>query len=74
MGEALNGAQSVTMASHKPAQKQLVIHSDSVGSYSYRQVQTNMVEGDSVDSDPMIIWMDNVECASGRSYFLGAIP
>ena len=41
------------------------------GSYSYRQVQTNMVEGDSVDSDPMIIWMDNVECASGRSYFLG---
>ena len=39
------------------------------GSFSYREIETDMVAGDSVDSDPMAIWMDNVECASGTSYF-----
>ena len=40
------------------------------GSYSFREAQTDMVRGDSVDTDPMMIWMDNVKCASGTSDFL----
>ena len=39
------------------------------GSYSYRSAQTDMVIGDSVDTDPMKIWMDNVRCESSTTRF-----
>ena len=39
------------------------------GSYSYRSAVTGMKKGDSIDTDPMKIWMDSVECTSGTSDF-----
>ena len=39
------------------------------GSYSWRSKETNMKSGDSVDSDLMKIWLDNVQCTSETSHF-----
>ena len=40
------------------------------GSYTYRKAVFSITDGDSTDTDPMKIWMDNVACSSTTDNFL----